>query len=68
MLREAHPDVRLAPDMALALDLPPSTPDRDEGLFLRDDVERTAGAAATRRRSRPPRTNMWPSPAATAAS
>jgi len=40
LLREVHRDVRLVPDLALALDLPPSAPVRDEGLFFRDDIER----------------------------
>lgn len=41
MLRKVHPDVRLVPDMALALDLPSTDPVHDDGLFLRDDAERT---------------------------
>lgn len=40
MLREVHPDVRLAPDMALLLDLPSSEPIHEAGTFLRDDIER----------------------------
>lgn len=41
MLRSVHPDVRLAPDMALSLRLPSSTPDRLRGEFLRTDREAT---------------------------
>lgn len=41
MLKAVHPDVRLAPDMALSLRLPSAVPGEGEGLFLRDDEERT---------------------------
>jgi exopolysaccharide biosynthesis predicted pyruvyltransferase EpsI len=40
MLRTVHPDVRLVPDMALLLDLEPSTPVHQDGTFMRDDIER----------------------------
>jgi len=40
LLRAVHPDVRLAPDLALALDITPSTPVHDLGSFFRDDIER----------------------------
>lgn len=41
MLKAVHPDVRLAPDMALSLRLPSAAPSHGEGIFLRDDEERT---------------------------
>ena len=39
LLAPHHPDVRLAPDMALALRVPPSQPTKQHGTFLRSDNE-----------------------------
>ncbi len=46
ILRTAHADVRLVPDLALLLEFPPSSPIHEEGLFLRGDLERL-GAGGT---------------------
>jgi len=42
ILSRTHSNVRLVPDLALALEFPKSTPIEDFGLFLRNDVERTS--------------------------
>lgn len=44
LLHKTHPDIRLAPDLALALELPPSRPTHQRGTFLRCDMERTTDA------------------------
>jgi len=41
ILSAVHSNVRLAPDLALALEFPESTPIEETGIFLRNDIERT---------------------------
>lgn len=44
MLRNTHADVRMAPDLALSIELPRSQPALETGVFLRSDGERVGRA------------------------